>query len=232
MCTRPRSVFVIARPLAIASRLGVSFFSDGKFPFCHWGLLVTELEVSEIVARWRAFYQNPNQDLNESWGTVFELFRTPDNRNLSHTIKEFNPGKATDNWSWMCLTQVGETTQSDRKLSQQACKITRKYPDYDGLTNNCQNYVLYLLEFACPGCVAPQTFQIALNDLPSLFTHSITIPFVGYRAAREAVLTIYSTKLGPATWEAHNQVGHRINVGRHLPQYPISNITVLVVFLY
>ena len=40
-----------------------------------------------------------------------------------------------------------------------ASEITKQYPNYDGYTNNCQNFVRYLLNYACPDCNAPATIQ-------------------------------------------------------------------------
>ena len=47
--------------------------------------------------------------------------------------------------------------------------ITQRYPDYCAYTNNCQNFVLYLLQFACADSTAPKCIsQIAITDFTSI----------------------------------------------------------------
>lgn len=48
-----------------------------------------------------------------------------------------------------------------------ASRITRSRPDYDGYANNCQNFVRYLLEFACcdDDCESPMTIQDLVEDV-------------------------------------------------------------------
>jgi hypothetical protein len=43
---RKRSVYILARPIKAAEKL--SFLSEGKFPLCHWALLVSSHSVSEL----------------------------------------------------------------------------------------------------------------------------------------------------------------------------------------
>ena len=39
-------------------------------------------------------------------------------------------------------------------------------PDYNAYTNNCQNFVVYLIEFACPSsCKTPKTIKEVIDTL-------------------------------------------------------------------
>jgi len=44
-------------------------------------------------------------------------------------------------------------------------RIIRLHPEYHPYSNNCQNFVRYLLEFACPECDAPKTIQETLEGI-------------------------------------------------------------------
>ena len=46
-----------------------------------------------------------------------------------------------------------------------AGKIIRDHPDYRFYTNNCQNFVLYLLNFACQEPVTPKTIKLSVNGM-------------------------------------------------------------------
>jgi hypothetical protein len=47
-----------------------------------------------------------------------------------------------------------------------ASAITQTHPDYYAFTNNCQNFVLYLLTFACKDYMAPKSISdVVITDL-------------------------------------------------------------------
>src|ERR1700735_5432124 len=107
---RKRSVYIVARPTTIAGNL--SSLSQGKFPLCHWGLLVsahteTELKTQCLMLN---FADNDTSAL-ERWGTLFELIRT-ENGNKPQ-IKEFGPGDLLREWGHACIAYVGKTKSSD-----------------------------------------------------------------------------------------------------------------------
>lgn len=109
---RKRSVYVVARPLKSAGHL--SFLSRGKLPLCHWGVLVSRYGPAELQSRCAS--ESKDSKLS-SWGTVFELFRTPENKNLYHVIEDFGPAELANEWSCVCITFVGKTTMSNHKLA-------------------------------------------------------------------------------------------------------------------
>jgi hypothetical protein len=50
----------------------------------------------------------------------------------------------------------------------EAQKIVELYPDYHVYSNNCQNFVLYLLKVACPDCRLPRTIKKVVDDMHML----------------------------------------------------------------
>ena len=43
-------------------------------------------------------------------------------------------------------------------------EITKKYPDYDGYTNNCQNFGQYLVKKICPDALIPQNIRQLVQE--------------------------------------------------------------------
>src|SRR5271170_8486933 len=70
-----------------------------------------------------------------------------------------------------------------------AYEIKDLYPDYDGFTNNCQNFVQYLMKYVCPQPTVsiPSTVQdvlqnlFSLNFVPPIMSTRITIEVVARR---------------------------------------------------
>jgi hypothetical protein len=107
-----RSVWVLARPTSLASIL--SPLSQGKYPVCHWGLLASEYrDLKELWAN-RGEVTTLN---NASWGTLFELFRTPDNKNIPRIISNFGPERIFAEWSFSSIVYIGQTSKTDEELS-------------------------------------------------------------------------------------------------------------------
>jgi hypothetical protein len=107
---RKRSVYIIARPTTVAGAL--SSLSQGKFPLCHWGLLVTRHSESELKTQ--CLLLNIDDNL-ESWGTLFELIRTE--KGNKPQIKDFGPTELLSQWGYACIAYVGKTKSSDYALS-------------------------------------------------------------------------------------------------------------------
>lgn len=176
---RQRSVYVIARPLRAAGPLAP--FSDGKFPICHWGLLVTNCSRDEVASQWTRYRETGKSSLLPPLGTMIELRRHPDNTNTYNLNTDFGLCDWYEEWGFnISITYVGVTRRSDSSLAYQgrfyhywccssstsASDIVRPRPDYNAYTNNCQNFVLYLLEFACPqSLILPKTFKDAVVGL-------------------------------------------------------------------
>lgn len=75
---RKRSVYILARPIKKAGQL--RFLSEGKFPLCHWGLLISPYNRRQLL--------HHIQKGTQSWGMIFEISLSLHNTlipNTSHT---------------------------------------------------------------------------------------------------------------------------------------------------
>src|SRR2546423_14378791 len=50
-----------------------------------------------------------------------------------------------------------------------AFRISTTYKNYHGYTNNCQNFVRYMLEYVCPEASAPETIKELVERLSKCF---------------------------------------------------------------
>jgi len=173
---KQRLVYVIARPLKAAGPF--SSLSGTEFALCHWGLFVTDPRDRD---------RNTSLSISALKGTLFELLRQENNINTPSTTTDFGVAQWKTEWKYVLITAVGETDVSDEELRAQASTITRKYPDYDGYTNNCQNFVQYLLAFACPSStlLGPKTIREMVEAvIPSEIPTSVVYSFLSTRQAR------------------------------------------------
>jgi hypothetical protein len=109
---QPRYVYILGRPLWMATRLGVSFISDGKFALCHWGLLVTPLDLNSMIDCLREF-NNIKRSKHQNLGTLFELVREG-RVNRWRTIQNFGEGdELHTDWTTMTIAYVGTTMSHD-----------------------------------------------------------------------------------------------------------------------
>lgn len=176
---KKRSVFVVARPLKVAGPL--SFASEGKFPLCHWGLLISEADPTNITSRWETYCKTKDLSSRPPRGTLFELVRLGQ-RNTHNKREDFGLEVWDAEWGNISIQHVGKTALTDRELAEQggphlvthayymvASIITQRYPDYHAYTNNCQNFVLYLLQFACEEFMAPKSIsEVTIIDFTSI----------------------------------------------------------------
>src|SRR5579859_3476931 len=107
-----RFLFVVARPIRKAARLKLSWLSDGSFPFCHWGLFVSQYNNSELFEKMSQISREMNDSEDEGLGTMFELQNTPQG-NKPHVFREFR----VDSWEQAVFAYVGETKMSDEEIS-------------------------------------------------------------------------------------------------------------------
>jgi hypothetical protein len=112
---RRRAVYIIAKPVKSAGTL--SFLSDGKFPFCHWGLLVTRHSRTEIHALSLMMRLDLLDD--EPWGTLFEINRNEANESVPNICPAFGAQELRGEWNRAFLIYVGSTSFSDDKLSRE-----------------------------------------------------------------------------------------------------------------
>jgi hypothetical protein len=104
---------------------------------------------------------------------MIELVRLPGNINSHNLTHDFGLEQWDHEWKYVAIQYVGDTYVSDGELATEASKITRMHPDYDGYTNNCQNFVRYLLAFACQESVTPNTIELAVKSLWTDLTSNV-----------------------------------------------------------
>lgn len=171
-----RGVWVLARPLSWSLRLLPlpSQTSDGVFPLCHWGILVTHLPeqmVKDIVADSRAKRGYGAVNL----GQLLELNRI-EHRSTLNLTEEFSSASFGHAWSVVSAQYVGETRMQKAEIWAEdtpllrsslipPARIIRDNPQYDLFTANCQNFAQYLVHSIClPPCtLCPRTIRDTLT---------------------------------------------------------------------
>src|SRR5579859_652257 len=110
---RKRFVYVIARPTKVAGLLGG--LSEGKFPLCHWGVLVSHLNLDALRIQ-NMMLQLGLDEVEREWGRLFELRRTEEGKNSVH-ISTFGVERLLTDWPHACIGYIGRTKVSDFGLS-------------------------------------------------------------------------------------------------------------------
>jgi len=102
-----RSVWLFARPLSWADFIvALQWVSDGKYPLCHWGVLVTHLDITandEFMRRTPDI--SPTQALD--LGIMYELRRNDINQNTVNIIRPFSTASAE--WRLFSAKYIGTT---------------------------------------------------------------------------------------------------------------------------
>jgi hypothetical protein len=102
-----RSVWLFARPLSWADFIiALQWVSDGKYPLCHWGVLVTHLDITandEFMRRTPDISSTEALDL----GIMYELRRNDINQNTVNIIRPFST--AASEWRVFSAKYIGTT---------------------------------------------------------------------------------------------------------------------------
>jgi hypothetical protein len=123
-----RHVYVLARPIKAAGVF--SLLSYGKFPLCHWGVLLSEHgtlgheakqpkdEGTTILPRLREGYSSTLPRVTPlQWGSLFELYRDPNtDQNQPHVVYNFGHQQLRQEWQFLTLRRVGTTTFQDDQV--------------------------------------------------------------------------------------------------------------------
>jgi len=113
-----RYVWVFARPLSWAAVLGLQWVSSGKYPLCHWGLLVTRLEFSTVKSALLA--DNLDSNLQDfELGTMWELRREEGTHITVEVTRPFKATHARGLWATLQAERIGTTKKSDRQIQQE-----------------------------------------------------------------------------------------------------------------
>jgi hypothetical protein len=107
-----RAVWILAKPIEVPGK----FLLQDKFPLCHWGLLLSGLEASELMTQWYQ-WRKLGQLPAESWGTLIELCRMPGNLNKYRVVNAFGNTEISGKWKRCAIAYCGESHLSDAELS-------------------------------------------------------------------------------------------------------------------
>jgi hypothetical protein len=116
MCT----VWFFARALSATDVLpALQSLSDGKFPFCHWGVLITTMDISEVMQAIETLRSNDINGLdNMDFGTMYELFRGEGNINSVNISRPVSVKYLRSSWATFSARFAGRTTLSQENIER------------------------------------------------------------------------------------------------------------------
>src|SRR5438105_1676198 len=157
-----QSVWILARPLSACSVFPpFEWTSRGKYPLCHWGVLVSPLSVVDVKALLYAMRQTRHTTEDSEIGIMWELEHHVGQLNTVNVTRPFTVSCARKFWNTFNAECVGGTTYNRTAIQAEgtrrrdirlqftvAIKITKERPDYKLFENNCQNFAKFLGIFA------------------------------------------------------------------------------------
>jgi hypothetical protein len=104
-----RSVWLFARPLSWADFIiALQWVSDGKYPLCHWGVLVTHLDITANDEFMRRTPHTSGIDVLDL-GTMYELQRNDINQNTVTVTSPFSTTSLQAEWRLFSAKYIGTT---------------------------------------------------------------------------------------------------------------------------
>jgi hypothetical protein len=117
---RERTVWVLARPITAANNLG--FLSEGKFPLCHWAILLSDMSALSFKVLWHSKHRTQS---NNVWRILFELFRGEGDINMPHELQDFGANKELiGTWKTVAATLIGTSPWTDDEISVQGLRVS------------------------------------------------------------------------------------------------------------
>ena len=110
-----RFVYVVARPIKKARN--ASSLSEGKFPLCHWGLLVSPYNPRELQQCIQYRAEDCTRE-RAAWGKLFEIF---DDRGIIRlrVVEHFGRRQTLmPDWGYVCIMHLGRTRLKDEDINQ------------------------------------------------------------------------------------------------------------------
>lgn len=111
-------VSLFTRPTSYANFFpSVASFSDGKDYIRHWGILVSQMTMTDlevIFSRTREFGTNDNTLL----GIMYELNRQENNKNTVSINTKFGMNSLRENWPMFSMEYVGKTEMTHEEIKQ------------------------------------------------------------------------------------------------------------------
>jgi hypothetical protein len=106
-------VWILARPLSASSVFPpFEWTSHGKYPLCHWGVLVSSLSVVDVKALLFAMRQTRHTTEDSEIGIMWELEHRVGQLNTVNVTRPFTVSCARKFWNTFNAECVGETTYS------------------------------------------------------------------------------------------------------------------------
>jgi len=110
------SVWLFARPLSWAQFISVlQWVSDGKYPLCHWGVLVTPLDILSINSILLQTRANSDDDTVEL-GNMYELVRDGHNMNSVNVERPFSLKSLNTNWQLFSAKYIETTHMTHEEI--------------------------------------------------------------------------------------------------------------------
>jgi hypothetical protein len=204
--TECRSVWLLACPLSRATFRPFSSCSNGKYPFCHWGVLTTNASWAKITACLKMKQSSIDVEL----GTLYQLLRNGDGYpNTVRVSHPFTLSELHSEWRQVFGDYINTTSMSHKDIETTGSPlisfliadiaahcITEKRPGYQFITNNCQNFARWLMEAITPGTIVlPQTIEMFLNKfiLPRSQSRSSSPSYVSFEYTRATSLSSTTT---------------------------------------
>src|SRR5271170_4261780 len=103
------SVWLFARPLSWADFIIALQWVDGKYPLCHWGVLVTHLDITVNDEFIRRTPHMSSTDVVRDLGVLYELRRNDINQNTVNVIRPFSTASLKAEWRLFSAKYIGVT---------------------------------------------------------------------------------------------------------------------------
>lgn len=111
-----RSVWIFARPLQFATVFGSHFVSHGKYPFCHWGVLITDLEFDAVKQILISTECTTALEDDVILGDMWELFHRENDTNEIDVVRPFKASHIREDWDLFSSEKLGETFATDEEI--------------------------------------------------------------------------------------------------------------------
>jgi hypothetical protein len=116
-----RGVWIFARPLQFGTIFGSQFVNHGKYPFCHWGVLVTSLDFSTA----QQILKEIDSERDElGLGTMWEILRDEEGSNRIDAT-DFSVSDAKEQWSMFSAEYLGATGLTDKQMHNEGTLLDK-----------------------------------------------------------------------------------------------------------
>jgi len=114
-----RGVWIFARPMQFGTIFGSQFVNHGKYPFCHWGVLVTSLDFTSA----QRILGEIDREIDEMvLGTMWDLLRDVDGNNIIHAW-ELSVSDVKEQWNMFSAEYLGRTTLMDEETHNEGMDL-------------------------------------------------------------------------------------------------------------